>query len=222
MKYALREKPPALLLALLLVGCSSNATRPGPSGSGGAGGASGGAGGASAIRDAAATGGSGGAEELFDALLDRHDMRPLSTVDAPPPRPSTPDVKAINDRACQVLQMGPFTPVAAAANFTYSAPPIMGSPPAYRVQIPARAAGHVSFTPPAVGEYVIFTSAPIPLALFALDGTILPEKSISTVIPECTQVSGRRAFDLTAVPHVLRLGPATAATVDVAIIPRAP
>jgi hypothetical protein len=214
MEYAKREKPPALLLALLLVSCSSNATRPGPSGSGGAGGTS-------ATRDAAVTGGAGGSEEEpFDALLDRHDMRPLSTVDAPPPRPSTPDVKAVNDRACQALQTGPFTPVAAAANFTYSAPPIMSSPPAYRVQIPARAAGHVSFTPPAVGEYVIFTSAPVPLTLFALDGTLLPVKSINTVIPECTQVSGRHAFDLTAVPHVIRLGPATAATVDVAVIAR--
>jgi hypothetical protein len=212
MKHGLREKPPALLLALLLVGCTSNANR--PSGAGGAGGT---------IVDAAtgAMGGAGG-EELLDALLDRHDMRPLSTVDAPPPRPSTPDVKAINDRACQALQMGPFTPVTSAANFTYSAPPIMGSPPAYRIQLPARAAGHVSFTPPAVGEYVIFTSAPIALALFALDGTILPVKSLNTVIPECTQVSGRQAFDLTAVAHVIRLGPATTATVDVAIIARGP
>jgi hypothetical protein len=225
MKYSSREKPPTLFtLWLALVACTS-AGRPGTSPRSEAG-ASGGTG--PAVDAAVGSGGTGGTvgpggagggpEELLDAQLDRTDMRPLSTVDAPPPPPSPPDVKVINDRGCMYLAAGPFTPVMGAPNFSYSAPPVMSSPPAFRVQI--RGSAHLSFTPPAVGEYVFFTSAPISLVVFALDGNLLPVKALSTVIPECRQVAGRQAFDLTPVPYVIRLGPSTATTVDLAIVPR--
>ena len=85
----------------------------------------------------------------------------------------------MNVRACNALRQGVAAPVAVTGQevFTIEAPAIASDDRVYRVAIPPRAgaASHVTFTAPAAGEYVLFTSATVavPLTVFALDGELI-------------------------------------------------
>jgi hypothetical protein len=79
----------------------------------------------------------------------------------------------------------------------------------------------VTFTAPAAGEYVFFSSVLLPVALFSLDGTVFPEKSLAMLIQECSQVKVRVSYFLQMGSYVVRLGadPKNAASVDVVVAP---
>ena len=221
MTHAFREKTPLLLILLTsaAMACSSpsrsrtDASTSAPGTGGSAGGSAGGSPG---------TGGAGGEGEPLDAA-NRPDMRPLSQVDAPPPPANPPPIAMINTRACQYFKMGPYVPVTGVANFSYTAPAITSAAQASRVQVPRQGSyAYVSFTPPAAGEYVIFVSAQPPITVYSLEGMILPDKSLATAIPECTEVKIRQSFYLQAQAHVIRLGQYTVPTVDVVVLPAPP
>ena len=147
-----------------------------------------------------------------------HNVRPYEV--APPPD-SSPAVQMVNDRACQYLKAGPFAPVMGQTDFSYTSPPINTDAQAYRVQI-AKMQAHVSFTAPAAGEYIFFTSANIPITVFSLDGLLVDPKTLVNVIPECSQVTLRESFVLMKQPYVLRLGPVSGGSVDVVVTPAPP
>src|SRR5256885_4354461 len=131
-----------------------------------------------------------------------HNLRPY---EAAPPPDSSPAVQMINDRACQLLKMGPFAPVMGQADFSYQSPPINTDAQAYRVQIP-RSQAHVSFIAPAAGEYVFYTAPALPITVFSLDGSLIDVKSLVNIIPECAEVKLRQSFVLKKEPYIVRFG----------------
>ena len=120
--------------------------------------------------------------------------------EADPPRPDAPP-NPVNVRACNALRQGVAAPVAVTGQevFTIEAPAIASDDRVYRVAIPPRAgaASHVTFTAPAAGEYVLFTSATVavPLTVFALDGELIDIR-LRLRIPECPEVNGRHSVQL--------------------------
>jgi hypothetical protein len=142
-------------------------------------------------------------------------------ADADPPRPDAPPDPR-NQQACGTFQTGAVVPVAGVDPFNMDAPPIAADARVYRVAIPPRAAGHVTFNAAAAGEYLFFTSAPVALTVFAIDGQLVDIKSLKLKIPECAEVNGRHAVDLEAARYVVRLGPDKLTGVDVVVVPAAP
>jgi hypothetical protein len=207
--------PAVLAASLSLLACQSG-TSSGPgtggSGAGGSGATGGGAGGANA------TGGSGGSGIDLDAGF-TPDEEPF---EAAPDRPDAPP-NPVNVRACNALRQGVAAPVAVTGQevFTIEAPPIASDDKVYRVAIPpkAGAASHVTFTAPAAGEYVLFTSATVavPLTVFALDGELIDIR-LRLRIPECPEVNGRHSVQLDATKYVVRVGPERLPSVDLVVM----
>jgi hypothetical protein len=132
-----------------------------------------------------------------------------------------------NALACQAFKSGPFAPVTGRANYTFSdpGPPVQNDRKAYRVSLPSPSnVGHVSFKVPAAGEYVIFASKPLPIALYTWDGTIISPKTVTDTVSECAEVKARQSFDLgiDTKAHVIRLGPDSGGTVDLLLSAAAP
>ena len=71
---------------------------------------------------------------------------------------------------------------------------------------------------PAKGEYVLYTSRPVPIGVFTWDGTQIPARTVEGGVAECNEVKGRESFDLgiDTQAHVIRLGPNSQA-VDIVI-----
>jgi hypothetical protein len=152
--------------------------------------------------------------ETFEALPDGpptravYDLHPLG--DAPP------GVIAVNSAACQFLQKGPYAPVAGAGVFSDKAPPIMVGDQAYRISIPAGPRmAHVTFTAPALGDYIFFVNLSLPVTVFDLSGNIIPIKALNTLIQDCTEVKGRHTYTLPMGSYVVRFGMYNAPSVDV-------
>jgi hypothetical protein len=187
----------ALLAGLMAGGCAQGSSPPSNPGAGGSG-------------PGNPDGGQNPPTDADDVDFDR-------IVDARPDKPDAAFVP-LNTAACNSLRTGPFTPVMGANIFPMaSVPPIPLDKPVYRVSLPARDHGFVSFMVAALGDYVFFTSTPAPLALFLIDGEVVPEQSLKTSIPECPEVKGRVAYRLTPGIHVLRLGPHAILSVDVVV-----
>jgi hypothetical protein len=165
---------------------------------------------------AACQAGSAGDGSAPDPVLDAD-----PPFEADPPRPDAPP-NPVNLRACSAIQRGAAAPVAVAgqALFSIEAPAIASDDRLYRVSIPAREPGHVTFTAPAAGEYVLFVSASVavPLAVFALDGELVDVK-LRLRIPECPEVNGRHSVQLQAAKYVVRLGPERLTSADVVALP---
>src|SRR5215213_3495905 len=142
-------------------------------------------------------------------------------ADADPPRPDGPPDPA-NAQACRSFQTGAVVPVAGVDPFNMEAPPIAADQRVYRISIPARAAGHVTFTSAVAGDHVFYTSAPVALTVFAIDGDLVDIKSLKLKIPECAEVNGRHTVELQATKYVVRLGPDKLTSVDVVVAPPAP
>jgi hypothetical protein len=221
----MRSVLPGVLVASLsflsLLACQAGASSDGAGGSGGAG-STGGAGGSTGARGGA--GGSGGSSGGID--LDAGAMPDEQPFEADPPRPDAPP-NPVNVRACNALHQGVAAPVAVAGQelFSIEAPPVASDERVYRVAIPpkAGAAGHVTFTAPAAGEYVLFTSATVavPLTVFALDGELIDVR-LRLRVPECPEVFGRHSVQLGAAKYVVRLGPERVPSVDLVVMPAAP
>jgi hypothetical protein len=143
----------------------------------------------------------------------------VSSAGPPDAKPADP----LNASACQSLQTGPFVTVTGQSTFSIDAPAIKSDRQVYRIGIAKRNAAHVSFQAPAAGVYVIYTSTPAPLAVFALDGTMIEINNLRMSIPECGEVKGRHTVTLKQDGHIIRVGPdMTAASVDVLVTPAAP
>ena len=140
-------------------------------------------------------------------------------VDLPPPDP-------VNVNACQHLQAGPFVPLMAQAGFPLPAdtmaPAIKSDAQAYRIAFPRLAEGYVTFTPPAEGDYVLYTSTPLPIAVFSLAGFILDPVSLDIKAQECMEIKGKHIFHFASTLHVVRLGPDSPNTVDIVVVPAMP
>jgi hypothetical protein len=231
----MRSVLPGVLAASLsflpLLACQAGNSPGGVGGSGGAGGVGGaggstGGGGSSAggAGGASAGGGAGGAGSGIDR--DAGAIPDEQPFEADPPRPDAPP-NPVNVRACNALHQGVAAPVAVTGQevFSIEAPPIASDERVYRVTIPpkAGAASHVTFTAPAAGEYVMFTSASIavPLTVFALDGELIDVR-LRLRISECPEVNGRHSVQLGAAKYVVRLGPERLPSVDLVVMPAAP
>ena len=163
-----------------------------------------------------------GPQGSFDAEPPDAEPEPdAEPYEARPPRPDAPP-NSLNVRACRTLQMGTVAPVMGQALFNMDAPTIASNEQIYRVALPPRMHGHVTFTAPAAGEYVFFASTTAALVVFDISGGQIEIKALRLKIPECVQVNGRHAVDLDAGKYVIRLGPEMAGSVDVVVVPAAP
>src|SRR5687767_4144520 len=146
MLFARKDTPLLLLLLVSLGSCQKGQQEePGATPGAGNGGSGSGNGGSSG-------GGNNGSGDPDAGNEPEPDVARDPPRDAGPPDPA-------NVRGCQLLQMGPFVPVMGQAIFSSEAPAIKLDPQAYRVPIPARNTTHVTFTIPAPGNYLVFTSA---------------------------------------------------------------
>ena len=197
--------PFSLLVLVTLAGCPKSEEGPG-AGSGNGGASVAGMGGA-----AGSSGGNGGSGAGDPDAGNEPDVAPRPMRDAGPADPA-------NVRACQLLQMGPFAPVMGQAIFSSDAPPVKIESQAYRIAVPARNETFVTFAVPAIGDYLMFVSAPVTLTLFAIDGEQIVEKNLRSRVMECAEVKSRHLFTLEATgPHVVRLAATAATTVDLVI-----
>lgn len=208
--------PGVLVASLSLLACQvGTSPDPGAGGSGAGGSGGSGAGGGA--------GGSGGGPGIDLDAGSAPDEQPF---EADPPRPDAPP-NPVNVRACNALRQGAVAPVAVSGQelFSIEAPPVASDDRVYRVAIPPRAGspGHVTFTTPTAGEYVLFTSAAVavPLAVFALDGELIDVR-LRLRVPECPEVFGRHSVQLQAAKYVIRLGPERVPSVDLVVMPAAP
>jgi hypothetical protein len=205
--------------SLSLVACQSGTSSGPGAGGSGAGGSTATGGGAGGAGGAGSSGGAGGSGIDLDAGF-TPDEEPF---EADPPRPDAPP-NPVNVRACNALRQGVAAPVAVTGQevFTIEAPAIASDDRVYRVAIPpkAGAASHVTFTAPAAGEYVLFTSATVavPLTVFALDGELIDIR-LRLRIPECPEVNGRHSVQLEATKYVVRVGPERLPSVDLVVMP---
>jgi hypothetical protein len=116
----------------------------------------------------------------------------------------------LNAEGCEHLEKGPFVDLTGATD-PGSAPELRADHKAYRVSIPAGAAGYVRFAADAVGDLVLFLDAD-PLLAVEDDkgGAITIEKSEKT-IAECTIVKAKHTVPVAAVGTLrFKLGPSAA------------
>ncbi len=116
----------------------------------------------------------------------------------------------INKEGCEHLKKGSFVDVTAGADIK-GAGEVKGDHKAYRVSIPAGAAGYVKLAVGTKGDHVIFLNAPV---MFAVrddqDKAVKLEKS-ETSVKECTEIKGKHQVEFSSVgTYYLKLGPSAA------------
>lgn len=129
-----------------------------------------------------------------------------------------------NVEACEHLKEGPSVAVAATTTAGATAPAIASDHKRYDLTLPVTASpgsflGHVTFAAPAAGDFIVFTSAAIPVKVTTAAGADVAPESTASSITECTEVKGRHVFELGVGTHYVALGPATNNSVSVVVEP---
>jgi hypothetical protein len=121
--------------------------------------------------------------------------------------------------ACEHLQDGPASTVTATASGT-GAPAVSNDHRRYDItltDVTGGKGGSVSFAAPEATDYILFTSADVPVAVKNSNGQMVAFEATSTSSSECTEVKGRHTVPLTVGTFTLTFGPATAASVSIVI-----
>ena len=199
----------ALLAGLAAGGCTpkdSTSNNPGPSGNGGAPGAGGSA---SGQGGATGQGGALGDPDAEGPVVDANRLQDMTIR----------EVEPVNLSACEIMRAGPFMPVTGANIFRLDAPAVSPGQQAFRVTLSKVSDSFLTIVVPAgaAGDYVFFTSTLARLALFEVDGAVVPDRNLMGNIMECPEVKARVAFRLMPGTYVLRLGPQTVPLVDLVV-----
>ncbi len=137
--------------------------------------------------------------------------------EAPAPKPDDPQ----NVRACAAFAVGMASPVMGVSPYRYDAPEI-ALDKVHSIKMPGREAAHVGFEITTVGEHVLYVSTSASVAVFEIDGLIVPVKALRSKIQECATMKGRHTFDFKQTRYILRVGPESTGTVDLLLGPRGP
>lgn len=120
---------------------------------------------------------------------------------------------------CEHLQEGPASPVTATAGTT-GAPAVSNDHRRYDItltDVTGGKGGSVSFAAAEATDYILFTSADVPVTVKDSGGmTVAPEASVKSS-STCTEVKGRHTIPLSVGTYTLTFGPTTATTVSLVI-----
>jgi FAD/FMN-containing dehydrogenase len=126
----------------------------------------------------------------------------------------SPDVEG-----CEHLKEGPNATVTATATGT-GAPAVSNDHKRYDitlVDVTGGKGGSVSFAASEGTDYILFTSADVPVEVKSSSGqTVAPEASVKTSA-ECTEIKGRHTFGLGVGTYTISFGPTTATSVSLVI-----
>jgi len=129
----------------------------------------------------------------------------------------------VDVEGCEHLQEGPSTAVTATAA-TAGAPAVKDDHRRYDVtlvDVTGGKGGSVTFAAAEEGDYVLFTSADVQVAITDANGqAVAPEASVKSST-ECTEIKGRHTIPMKVGTHTLTFGPTTQTSVSLVIEPAA-
>lgn len=118
----------------------------------------------------------------------------------------------LNSEGCEHMEKGPFVDLQS-ATAPAAAPELKADHHAYRVTIPAGAAGYVKFAAGAVGDLVLFLDADVSLGIEDDKGAAVSIEKSEKGIAECTIVKAKHTVEITTVgSYRFKLGPSAAAS----------
>lgn len=121
--------------------------------------------------------------------------------------------------ACEHLQEGPASSVTASASGT-GAPTVSNDHRRYDialVDVTGGKGGSVSFAAAEATDYILFTSADVPVVVKDSNGQTVAFEATTKSSSECTEVKGRHTVPLTVGTYTLTFGPTTATSVSLVI-----
>jgi hypothetical protein len=126
----------------------------------------------------------------------------------------SPDVEG-----CEHLKEGPAAAITASASGT-GAPAVSNDHKRYDISltdVTGGKGGSVSFAASEGTDYILFTSADVPVVVKGSNGqTVAPEASVKTS-SECTEIKGRHTFGLSVGTYTISFGPTTATSVSLVV-----
>lgn len=129
------------------------------------------------------------------------------------------DEENADAEGCEHLQEGPAAPVTATAATT-GAPAVSNDHRRYDItltDVTGGKGGSVSFAAAEATDYILFTSADVPVAVKDSGGmTVAPEASVKSS-SECTEIKGRHTIPLSVGTYTLTFGPTTSTSVSLVI-----
>lgn len=129
----------------------------------------------------------------------------------------------IDVEGCEHLQQGPATAVTATATAT-GAPAVKDDHNRYDitlVDVTGGKGGSVTFAAAAEGDYVLFTSADVQVAVKDANGQVVGIEASTKSSSECTEIKGRHTIPMKVGTHTLTFGPTPLTAVSVVIEPDA-
>jgi hypothetical protein len=135
--------------------------------------------------------------------------------DDEPEEHEDPDVEA-----CEHMKDGPPAAVTAAAAFATTAPAVNNDHKRYDLTLAdgvGGKAGFVTFAVPAAGEYILYTSAAVKVAVKSAAMADVTAESTTNTFAGCPEVKGRHVYDLTVGTFVIGIGPETSDKVSLVL-----
>jgi hypothetical protein len=124
----------------------------------------------------------------------------------------------VDEEGCEHLQEGPAVTVTAASSG--AGPAVSNNHTRYDialVDVAGGKGGSVSFAVSEATDYVLFTSAPVPVKVTNASGVEEPFEESTNSSSLCTDIQGRHVVPLTVGTHTLTFGPATLSSVSLVI-----
>ncbi|NOK38679.1 hypothetical protein D7W79_42210 [Corallococcus exercitus] len=124
----------------------------------------------------------------------------------------------VDEEGCEHLQEGPAVNVTAAVSGT--GPAVSNNHTRYDialVDVAGGKGGAVSFAVSEATDYVLFTSATVPVKVTNGSGATVEFEESATSSTLCTDIQGRYVVPLTVGTHTLTFGPSTLSSVSLVI-----
>lgn len=128
------------------------------------------------------------------------------------------DEGSIDEEGCEHLQKGPAVNVTAAASGV--GPSVSNNHTRYDialVDVAGGKGGAVSFAVSEATDYVLFTSAPVPVKVTNGSGATVAFEESTNSSALCSDIQGRHVVPLTVGTHTLTFGPSTLSSVSLVI-----
>jgi hypothetical protein len=125
--------------------------------------------------------------------------------DDEPEKHEDPDMEA-----CEHMKEGPPAVVTAAAAFSTTAPAVNNDHKRYDLTLAdgvGGKSGFVTFAVAAAGEYILYTSAAVKVAVKSAAMVEVAAESTTSSVAGCAEVKGRHVYDLTVGTYVIGVGP---------------
>jgi hypothetical protein len=122
--------------------------------------------------------------------------------------------------ACEHMKEGPMALVTAAAAFSATAPAVKNDHQRYDLTLAdgvGGKAGFVTFAVPAAGDYIVYTSAAVKVAVKSAAMADVTAESTTNSFAGCPEVKGRHVYELAVGTYVIGIGPETSDKVSLVL-----